>query len=255
VPGSIGVKISVQIYSIRDAGDFDTQLALARRCGFEWVESVATHGLAPQAFADAVARHGLKVSSMHTSLVLLESQLPMIVEACRASGCPLVVMPWLPMGERSATAEGWRAMGRRLGGLGDRVRAAGLQLAYHNHDWEFLVFDGRPALEWIFSQATPQQLRWEADLGWVSRAGAEPSQWLDRFADRLVCVHAKDIAPPGTAVAEDGWTALGRGIVPWEALLARLKQDVDLVVFEHDRPVDVEGTLRTSNAFLRQHLA
>ena len=249
------MKISVQVYSIREAGDFDVQLALARRCGFGWVETVATHGLAPQALAEKVAAHGLRVSSMHAGLALLESDLAGVVEACRATGCPLVVMPWLPMGERPATAEGWRAMGRRLAGLGDRVRAAGLQLAYHNHDWEFLAFDGRPALDWIFSAATPGQLRWEADLGWVCRAGADPWSWLDRHGERLVCVHAKDIAPPGTAVAEDGWATLGQGIVPWAALLAHLKSRVDLVVFEHDHPVDFEATLRGSRAFLEQHLA
>jgi sugar phosphate isomerase/epimerase len=249
------MKISLQIYSIRDAGDFDAQLALARRCGYTWVETVATHGLAPQAFADKVAAHGLKVSSMHTALALLESDLELVVAACRATGCALVVMPWLPMGERPATGEGWRAIGRRLAAIGDRLREHGLPLAYHNHDWEFLSYEGRTALEWIFSEATPEQLRWEADLGWVCRAGADPWHWLERYADRLVCVHAKDIAPPGTAVAEDGWTTLGRGIVPWAALLAHLKTRVDLVVFEHDQPVDFEPTLRDSHAFLRQHLA
>ena len=249
------MKISVQIYSVREAGDFDAQLALLRRCGFDWVETVATHGLAPQAFADKVASHGLKVSSMHASLALLENELPTLVDACRATGCPLIVMPWLPMGERCATADGWRAMGGRLARLGERVRAQGLQLAYHNHDWEFLAYDGRSALEWIFSQATPDQLRWQADLGWVSRAGADPQAWLDRCADRLICVHAKDIAPPGSALDEDGWATLGRGIMAWPALLASLKRRVDLVVFEHDRPSEFEPMLRTSREFLVQHLA
>jgi sugar phosphate isomerase/epimerase len=249
------MKISIQLYSIREAGDLDAQLALARRCGFEWVETVATHGLSPQAFADKIAAHGLKVSSMHAGIAMLESDPALVVDACRATGCPLIVMPWLPMGERPATAEGWRAMGRRLAGLGDKVRAAGLQLAYHNHDWEFLSYEGRSALEWIFSEAPSEQLRWEADLGWVSRAGADPWLWLDRYAERLVCVHAKDIAPPGTAVAEDGWAALGQGIVPWAELLAHLKSRVDLVVFEHDHPLDFEATLRGSRAFMHQHLA
>jgi sugar phosphate isomerase/epimerase len=249
------MKISIQIYSIREAGDLDAQLALACRCGFEWVETVATHGLTPQAFADKIAAHGLKVSSMHAGIALLESDMALVVDACRATGCPLIVMPWLPMGERPATADGWRTMGRRLAGLGDKVRAAGLQLAYHNHEWEFLSYDGRSALEWIFSEATSEQLRWEADIGWVSRAGADPWLWLDRYAERLVCVHAKDIAPPGTAVAEDGWATLGQGIVPWAELLAHLKSRVDLVIFEHDHPLDFEATLRSSRAFMHRHLA
>ena len=248
------MKIAVQIYSLREVGHFDAQLAMARNAGFEWVETVATHGLSPAEFTAKLAAHGLGVSSMHVSLAALESDRDTIIEACKLSACPLAVMPWLPMGERPATPSGWTALGQRLGAHGDRFRAAGLQLAYHNHDFEFLAYQGKAALEWLFDATTPAQLAWEADLGWVARAGADPQHWLARFADRLAAVHAKDIAPDGTAVDEDGWTALGQGILPWADLLARLKTTVDTVVFEHDHPADHLATLRTSHAYLAHHL-
>ena len=248
------MKISVQIYSIREAGDLATQLSLVRDAGFAWVETVATHGLTPQVFADTIASHGLRVSSMHASLALLESDLPHVVQACRLTDCPLIVMPWEPMGERPASAAGWTALGERLARLGDQINAQGLRLAYHNHDWEFLQYDGRIALDWLFSAATPAQLGWEADLGWAGRAGADPFIWINRFADRLVAVHAKDVAPYGTAVAQDGWTTLGQGTLPWADLLARLAPQVDLFVFEHDHPVDFARTLSESRAFLVQQL-
>jgi sugar phosphate isomerase/epimerase len=252
------MKVSVQIYSIRESGDLDHQLALVRQTGYDWVESVATHGLGATEFAARLAQHGLKLSSMHVGLALLESasERERVVEACRLTGCRLVVMPWLPMGERPATGAGWQALGRRLAGLSATLRAAlpELRLAYHNHEWEFLAYDGRLALEWIFSAATPAELGWEADLGWVRRAGADPLGWATQHAERLVCVHAKDIAAPGTAVAEDGWATLGQGIVGWAALLAALKPRVDLFVYEHDKPTDFAGTLRASRQFLREHL-
>lgn len=249
-------RISVQIYSIRESGDLDQQLALIRASGFDHVETVALHGLSPADFAAKLAAHGLKPSSMHVALTTLEdaAQRADIIEGCRLSGCGLVVMPWLPMGERPATAAGWQALGRRLVAISEALAAHGLQLAYHNHEWELLDYEGSTALEWIFSVATPAQLKWEADLGWVRRAGADPLAWATRFADRLVAVHAKDIAPPATAVAEDGWTTLGRGIVGWGELLPALKPRVDLFVFEHDKPVDFAATLRDSHAFLQQHL-
>lgn len=249
------MKISIQIYSIREAGDLDAQLALARRSGFEWVETVATHGLSPKEFAAKIAAHDLKVSSMHASLQQLEGgDLPMLGEACRLTGCPLIVMPWLPMGWRSATGAGWRAMGGRLAALGDQINALGLRLGYHNHEFEFLSHDGQTALEWLFGATTPAQLGWEVDLGWVHRAGADAAHWLELYADRLVAVHAKDIAPPGAAVHEDGWTTLGRGIVPWGELFAQLRSSVDLFVFEHDHPAEFDQTLSDSHAFMAQHL-
>ena len=116
------MKLSAQIYSLRHSGDLNAQMALLRHCGFEWVESVATHGLAPQAFADALATHGLKLSSMHASLVQVETQREMLIQACQLTSCPLVVMPYLPFGERPRSAAGWRAMGLRLAAGGGRPR-------------------------------------------------------------------------------------------------------------------------------------
>lgn len=253
------MKVSVQIYSIREAGDLDAQLALARATGFEWIESVATHGLSADEFAAKLQGHGLRLSSMHVALALLEDEagFERIVEACERTGCPLVVMPWLPVGERAATARGWQALGKRLAALGERFNARGLRFAYHNHDWEFLSFEGRTALDWIFSASTPALVGWEADLGWVRRGGLEPLDVVRRLRERLVSIHAKDIAADASAVAEDGWTALGQGIVGWSALLPALRSlepRLDLVVFEHDKPVHFEATLRASREFLRESL-
>jgi sugar phosphate isomerase/epimerase len=248
------MKISLQLYSLREFGDLDNQLALARDAGFEWIESVVTHGLPAADFAARVKSHGLKVSSMHASLALLESDIQSVFDACSATGCPLVVMPWLPMGERVADAPAWQALGRRLAGLGDAMKAKGLRFAYHNHDFEFHRYGGETALESIFDNSTPQQVGWEADLGWVCRAGADPFHWTERYGDRLAAIHVKDIAPARTTIEEDGWAALGQGVVPWNELLPKLAGKVDLFIFEHDKPKDAAAILRTSRAFLKAHL-
>jgi sugar phosphate isomerase/epimerase len=249
------MKLSVQIYSIRNAGDFDTQLALLRKVGFDWVESVALHGLAPAEFAAKLEQHGLKLSSMHAGLALVEQQRDMLIQACKLTGCPLVVMPFLPYGERPRSAAGWRAMGERLGAVGREFNAAGIRFGYHNHDFEFLVYEGRPALDWLFGSADAAALGWQADMGWVSRAGADPLVWGERLGPRILAVHAKDIAAEGQARNEDGWAALGQGVVAWPALFTLLRKYTDLFVFEHDNPSDFEARLSVSLAFMKQHLA
>ncbi|MCW5666676.1 MAG: sugar phosphate isomerase/epimerase [Piscinibacter sp.] len=246
---------AVQLYSLREAGDLDTQLALVKDAGFEAVESVATHGLAPAEFAARVAVHGLRVASMHVSLALLEGERATIVEACRLTGCPLVVMPWLPMGERPSGGAGWTALGRRLAALGDTLQREGLRLAYHNHEFEFLRHDGRLALEWVLDASAPAQLGWEADLGWIHRAGADAAHWLERYADRLVAVHVKDVAPNRSAVHEDGWAVPGQGVLPWAQLLPLAAARAGLFILEHDRPADPVALLRAGRAFLRERLS
>ena len=248
------MKLSVQIYSVRNAGDFDTQLELARAAGFAWIESVGTHNLAPAKFAQKLTDHGLKLSSMHAGLELLETRPEHVVEACRATSCGLVVMPWLPRGEISATGGGWAAMGERLAGIGDALAAQTLRFAYHNHDFEFLRYDGRMAIEWLFDAAPGASLGWEADLGWVRRAGEDPMRWIHRYAERLVAVHAKDIALDGPRRGEDGWCTLGQGIVGWDKLLPELREHCELFIFEHDNPGNYLETLRSSLQLMRSKL-
>lgn len=250
------MKHSVQIYSIRNHGSsLDDRLALLQRVGFTQVESVATHELAPADFAAALARHGLALSSMHASLQLVEYQRSTLVEACRLTGCRLVVMPFLGWGDRPRSATGWRAMGARLAAIGRAFAADGIRFAYHNHDWEFLAFDGRPALAWLFDAADAADLGWEIDLGWVVRAGQDAETWIANEAKRIVAVHAKDLAPEGQAVDEDGWTVLGEGLLPWPKLAAALRPHTDLIVFEHDNPREAEACLRGSLGFLRRAFA
>ncbi|MBX3604713.1 MAG: sugar phosphate isomerase/epimerase [Piscinibacter sp.] len=247
------MKMAVQLYSLRDAGPLDTQLRLVRDAGFEWVESVATQGLPAAEFVAALGRHGLRVASMHASLAWLESRPDEVIDACRRTGCPLVVMPWLPMGERPVGGAAWAALGRRLAGLGEALQREGLKLAYHNHDFEFLLHDGRTALEWLLDATSPGQLGWEADVGWICRAGADPAHWLERYANRLAAVHVKDVAPAGAAVDEDGWAAPGQGIVPWARLADWLQPRVDLHIVEHDRPRDPAAVLAAGYRFLAAH--
>ena len=247
------MKHSVQIYSIRDAGDFDTQLALLRKVGFEWVESVATHGLAPVEFAAKLQQYGLKLSSMHASLGLVENERATLVEACKLTGCPLVVMPYLVNGDRPRSAAGWRAMGERLGVVGRAFAAEGIRFAYHNHDWEFLTYDGKYALEWLFDGAPAADVAWEMDVGWIVRAGQSPCKWETQFGDRIVAIHAKEISPEGVAIEEDGWAPLGGGNAPWQELFPILRKRTDLYVFEHDNPKDFEARLSESLAYMRQN--
>jgi sugar phosphate isomerase/epimerase len=248
------MKISVQLYSIRGVGDFSAQLALAQRTGFQWVETVATHNLSPQAFAANVAEHGLKVSSMHTGLRLLDTQREHIIEACRLTGCPLVIMPWMELANRPLTGEGWSRLGGRLAAIGRELAPHGIGLAYHNHDFEFFPYEGKIALEWLFADAAPADLGWEADLGWVRRAGADPKKWIERLRPYLSAVHAKDIAGEGKNVDEDGWCVLGQGMMNWRDLLVYLKDKVDVIIFEHDAPKEHEATLRDSFTFMRSTL-
>jgi sugar phosphate isomerase/epimerase len=73
---------------------------------------------------------------------------------------------------------------------------------------------------------------------------------LSRYADRLIAVHAKDLAPAGT-VAEDGWADVGAGIIDWRGIWPLIdRSKARVLVVEHDNPADWRRSAERSFAYL-----
>jgi sugar phosphate isomerase/epimerase len=161
-------------------------------------------------------------------------------------------MPAVPPEQRAMAADGWRALGRELGELAERFKAQGVELGYHNHHWELEPKEGdRTALELLFEAAEGSPLSWQADVAWLVRGGVEPKAWLERYRDRLVSAHVKDIAPAGQNEDEDGWADVGAGVLDWRDLWQACRDaGARWMVVEHDKPGDPARSARASFDFL-----
>ena len=125
----------------------------------------------------------------------------------------------MPAAERDSDGAYWRALGQELGQLALRCADAGVALGYHNHHWELQAKEGgRNALEWLFEGAAGTPLGWQVDVAWLVRGGADPLSWLQRYRERVVSAHAKDLAPAGEKLDEDGWADVGQGTLDWTGL-------------------------------------
>jgi sugar phosphate isomerase/epimerase len=54
-------------------------------------------------------------------------------------------------------------------------------------------------------------------VGWVTRAGYKPVEFIKQFEKRIAYFHIKDTLPEGK------WTEVGKGIVDFKSILALLK--------------------------------
>ena len=137
--------------------------------------------------------------------------------------------------------------------MASRASDKGVELGYHNHNWELRVQpDGRTALQCLFEGAGNAPLKWQVDVAWLVRGQADPVQWMERYQDRIVSVHAKDLAPSGTGTDEDGWADVGLGVLDWRNTLApaSVKYGARWLVAEQDMPSDPARFARNSFAFL-----
>lgn len=246
--------IAVQMYSLRNAGSLDQQLKIVHDAGVHAVETVGTQGVSASELKQLLDRYSIRAISSHVALAELRRDLDGVVAFNRSIGNATLVVPYLDAKDRPTDAAGWTALGQELGRLSKQVRAKGMRLAYHNHDFELVDFNGRTGLELLFAAAGPD-LQTELDLAWVARSGHDPAVMLGKFRDRLFAVHAKDNAPKGQAQDEGGFAAVGQGVLDWNAILpAAAAAGVHWYILEHDQPRDPAKVIQTGADYLREHL-
>ncbi len=248
------LPISVQIFSLRNAGNLDHQLDIVAQAGFRHVELIGSLLDDASTTRDKLEAHGLTPSSSHVGIATLRERVQEVASACKTIGCNQLFMPSVPPAERDSGADYWRALGRELGAFATRLADEGIALGYHNHHWELGVKDnGATALELLFESAGASPLTWQVDVAWLVRGGADPLQWLNRYSGRVVSAHVKDLAPAGDKLDEDGWADLGHGVMNWPVLAAACREaGARFFVAEHDNPSDGERFARNAAAYLHR---
>ncbi len=246
--------IAVQMYTLRNAGSLDQQLKIVHDAGVHAVETVGTQNVSAAELKQLLDRYSIKAISSHSQLADLRKDLDGVIAFNRAIGNTTLVVPYLNEKDRPTDAAGWTALGKELGQLAARVQAQGMHLAYHNHDFELVDYDGKTGLELLFDAAGPD-LQTELDLAWAARAGHDPAAMLKKFKGRMFAVHAKDNAPAGQNKDEGGFAAVGQGVLDWNVILpAAADAKVQWYIVEHDQPRDPARIIQTGAEYLREHL-
>ncbi len=245
--------LSIQLYSLRNLPSLDAILDSAQAAGYSHVELIGSHLDDAANVRKALDARGLKVSSAHVSMAALRDRFDLIMQACKTLGFTQLFMPSVPPEERQSPEPYWTALGRELAQMAWRAQDHGIELGYHNHHWELnKQADGRTALDCLFEGAGKAPLKWQADVAWLVRGGADPAVLMAQYADRVTSVHAKDLAPANTKLDEDGWEDVGHGVLDWRGKLAQasVKNGARWFVAEHDKPSDPARFARNSFAFL-----
>ncbi|QWF16587.1 sugar phosphate isomerase/epimerase family protein [Lysobacter capsici] len=246
--------IAVQMYTLRNIASLDEQLKIVHDAGIHAVETVGTQNVSATDLKQLLDKYSIQVVSTHAQLSDLRSDLDKVVAFNKSIGNTTLVVPYLKKEERPTDAAGWTALGKELGKMSKKVQAKGMTLAYHNHDFEIVDFNGKTGLELMFEGAGPK-LKAELDLAWIARAGYDPATLLGKFRGRVFAVHAKDNAPQGQAKDEDGFAAVGKGVLDWNAILpAAARAGVRWYIIEHDHPFDPAAVIKTGAAYLNEHL-
>jgi sugar phosphate isomerase/epimerase len=144
----------------------------------------------------------------------------------------------------SMSADDFRRIAAQANEIGQRAKAAGVQYAYHNHNFEFRdLGDGKTGYDILIEETDASVVKFETDCGWMKVAGKDPVEYLRKHGNRIAMLHVKDfnnITKPVTALFSPDRpmpTELGRGSIDYKPIVAAaLKAGIKHIFVEQEPP-------------------
>ena len=147
--------------------------------------------------------------------------------------------------------------------IGKKAHAAGLQYAYHNHNYEFAKMpDGSFGYDILIKNTDHDLVKFEVDCGWMSVAGANPVTYFQTYAGRFKMIHVKEFQPvskPSTDLMGPGrpkGTNLGEGFIDYKPIFAAGKKaGIEHAFSEQEDPFPVSQMASAKAAYAFLHNA
>lgn len=262
---SLNLPIGLQLYTVGAEFDSDPHGTLDKvaAIGYRQVE-LSPLSKAPTAdIKKALAGSGLKNPSGHYLVPDLLTHLEEKIDTAREFGQEymIVTTPWVadisrfqskaanPMEMFRAmlnglTLDDWKWNAEQFNKIGEQTKKAGLQLGYHNHNFEFRKFGDTTGYDEFLRLTDADLVALELDCGWMTVAGLDPVTYLTKFPNRYRLLHIKDFkkgfAPTitllGDAPGAPVPTELGRGAIDYTPILAAARNGIRGLFVEQEPP-------------------
>jgi sugar phosphate isomerase/epimerase len=238
-PKNAGVQLYTTMSTIDK--DLDGTLKKIAEIGYKEVESAFSmkggfYGLTPKEFAAKVKSFGLSWQSHHTigapfkmppgakgptgpdgkPIVIppmknLLDNHQEIVDAAAAGGVSYLVCASTPINTPDEVKQSLETLQK----TGEACKKAGIGFAYHNHTREFENVGGQLPYDMFLSQISADLLKMELDLGWATKAGADPVELFKKHPGRFPLWHVKDLSKDAQTPVE-----IGAGYIDFKRIFA-----------------------------------
>lgn len=244
-------KIGLQLYTVRRnlEKDFEATLRGIAALGIDEVEFAGYFGRQAEQIKKLLDELNLKAPAAHIASVVGREDLSEAIEAARIIGHKYLVFAYLRPEERESLDD-YKKLIENLNRAGERCRAAGLQFAYHNHDFEFIKMDDQLPYDLILRETDAGLVKLELDLYWITKAGYDPLTYFEKYPGRFPLVHVKDMED----TPKKYFTEVGRGVIDFKKIFARAgKAGIEHYFIEQDEtPADPLESVKVSLKYLRE---
>ena len=132
------------------------------------------------------------------------------------------------------TVDDYKKIAEEFNKNGEICKKAGIRFGYHNHDHDFNVVDGQPALNIYLQNTDPALVDFEMDIYWVVTAKQDPEAWLKKYKNRFRLCHIKDRIK--NATEKDASCILGEGSINFPKIIKTAKANgMQYYIVEQER--------------------
>lgn len=257
-------EIGIQLYTLRKELEKDAAGTLKKvaAAGYKQVE---LYGFPKSdAMVSGAKDAGLAIHSSHFEWDTVVnpkdagmSDFARILEKAKEIGLSHLVIPYLQEPNR-ANLDAYKKVAAHANKAAGMCKAAGVQLSYHNHNFEFLPQDGGKSGYDVFIEEFSSDMHFEIDVFWVKVAGKDPVELIQKLSGRVSQLHLKDLKADLPSpnyinpLPNEAFKELGNGIIAMEPVIAAAEAaGVKHCHVEQDQSPDAMASISESIAYLK----
>jgi sugar phosphate isomerase/epimerase len=222
------IPIGFQTYPIREmlGKDFAGTLKTMADMGYKITEMCSPKGYENAGFGPLVKMKtadirsiitdaGLTCPSCHFGYGEITDQVDERIEFAHDLGLSHMVCStfWLP---KTATLSDYQAAADKLNKAAEKIKKAGMQAGFHNHEMEFAKLDNTLIYDALLNRFDPELVKMQFQTE-VIQLGYKASTYFTKYPGRFISSHLSD------------WTTdkkqapIGQGIIDWKEFFAAAK--------------------------------
>lgn len=214
------MRYGVQLFSLRkylkDEAGYSEVFERVAKMGAQVVQLSGGKPVAPEFIRGLSEKFSLPVCVTHDSFDRLENDLDGLIAEHRIYGCDAMGIGMMPSKFRTGELADLDRFTDFLNATAEKLAAAGMTIAYHNHWFEFDKVGGEVIYDRIIAN-TDKRVRFIPDTYWIRFAGADIETYLEKLAGRVDTLHLKDYK-------HKLFRAVGKGELDFASILAKAEE-------------------------------
>ncbi len=222
------IPVGFQSWTIKEqlSKDFAGTLKMMSGQGYKLIEMCSPKGYATIGFGAFVDMKpadmrkiindaGLTCPSCHFGSAELFDDVDARIEWSQQVGLTQMICStfWLP---KTATLKDYQDAADKLNKSAEKIKKAGMQAGFHNHEFEFATLDGQLIYDALMAKFDPDLVKMQFQTE-VINLGYKAADYFKKYPGRFISAHLSD------------WTAdkkevpVGQGVIDWKDFFAAAK--------------------------------